>query len=64
MLPIGIVTRKIYYLQKVMISHQKHKCENGSQVQYYDMVWLSTSPTKELRSKWVSSSVDNPEIYL
>ena len=43
-----------------MISHQKHKCENGSQVQYYDMVWLSTSPTKELRSKWVPSSVYNP----
>ena len=64
MLPIGIGTRKTYYLQKVMISNQKHKCINGCQVQYYDMVWLSTSPTKELRSKWVPSSVDNPEIYL
>ena len=47
-----------------MISHQKQKCEKGSQVQYYDMVSLSASPTKELRSKWVPSSVDNPEIYL
>ena len=48
-----------------MISHQKHKCEKGSKVQYNDMVWLPTSPTKELRSKWVPSSVDNnSEIYL
>lgn len=26
--------------------------------------WLWTSPTKGLRSKWVPSSVENPEIYL
>ena len=47
----------IISLQKVMISHQKHKCENRSQVQL-------TSPIKEVISKWVPSSVDNPKIYL
>lgn len=45
------------------IPSKKTNVKNGSQVQYYDIVWLSTSPSKDVRSKWEQSSVYNA-VYL
>lgn len=48
-------------LQKVMISHQKHECEIRAKS---NMPWLLPSAKKEVRSKWVPSSMVSPEICL